>query len=76
MEVVIKVDSKNVCIETLARRRYWSAVNLCMIKLQQSFEDIRLVKEIEILKKFLEETNMEELRSQIDYYLGGEKPHR
>ncbi|MHC1567697.1 MAG: hypothetical protein ACXQS7_01785 [Candidatus Syntropharchaeia archaeon] len=54
---------KNRCIETLAKRRYWNAVDRYM---RLGEDDIRIENEIEILRRFLEEVDVEGYRSQME----------
>ena len=69
VKVVIKIKSKNECVETVAKRTYWSMVNQYMKKIQEGFEDSTLEEKIDVLKVFLEKTDLGKLRSQIDDFL-------
>lgn len=51
----------NECIETVAKRRYWSAVDGYMKSRAENIE-----VEIEMLKKFLEEMDVSKYRSEME----------
>ncbi|HDM37086.1 MAG TPA: hypothetical protein ENG09_07620 [Candidatus Syntrophoarchaeum butanivorans] len=65
-ELIIKPE-RGLCVETVARRRYWKAVDRYMVS---GCEDRESEEEIEILLRFLEDENLPAYRSMIEDEIG------
>ncbi len=63
MKTIILTPTAKECIETVAKRRYWS-----LVEEYTKTEEIEEEKEaeIEMLRRFLEEEDMGQLRSEIE----------
>ena len=63
MKTIILTPTAKECIETVAKRRYWS-----LVEEYTKTEEIEEEKEaeIEMLRKFLGEEDMGQLRSEIE----------
>lgn len=71
LKKILLTPTSNECIETMARKKYWS-----LIEDYTKTEAIDKGKEIEIemLRRYLEETDVEKLRSETENRLSkGEK---
>ena len=58
----------NECIETVAKRKYWSTVDEYMKSGAKNLE-----VEIEMLRKFLEETDVSKYRSEMEELIAQDK---
>jgi len=63
LKTIILTPTAKECIETVAKRRYWS-----LVEEYTKTEEIEEEKEaeIEMLRRFLEEEDMGQLRSEIE----------
>ena len=66
MDYIELIPSLSHCIETVAKEKYWSAVNKFMEGKQ---EDKELQQRIELLKAFLESTDFGKLRRESEKHL-------
>jgi predicted ArsR family transcriptional regulator len=62
--IVIEIRGDE-CVETIAKRKYWSMVDEYI---QSGVEDVEIEMKIEMLRKFLEEMDVERYRSEIENY--------
>jgi hypothetical protein len=63
--VVIGVKGDE-CVETVAKRKYWSMVDEYM---RSGAEDVRMEGAIELLRRFLEEKDLSRFRCEMEDYI-------
>jgi len=72
--LTLRIEGKNVCIETVAKRTYWDLVLRYMENVRLGLEDKKLEEEINLLKRFLEEEDIAKIRSMVEELMeNGEK---
>ncbi len=63
---IIIEPTEHMCVETMARKMYWSMVDEY---LSMGVEDREIEEKIELLRIFLEESDVGKFRSEVEEYM-------